>query len=69
MPIEFSNVIAGKSRGNGGIFSVQSIDLAQLGERASPVEVLDQFRVRSRPFGANSYCRTYASAFECSANP
>jgi len=50
MPIEFLKVIAGKSRGNGGTFSVQSIDLAQWGERASPVEVLDQFRVRSRPF-------------------
>ena len=50
MSVEFSKVVAGKIRGNGGTFSVQSIDLAQLGEWSSPVEVLDQFRVRSRPF-------------------
>jgi len=37
MPIEFSKVIAGKSRGNGGTFSVQSIDLAQLGARAGVI--------------------------------
>jgi hypothetical protein len=50
MSIQFSKVIASNLHGKGGTFSVHRIDLAQLGERASPVEVLDQFRVRSRPF-------------------
>jgi redox-sensitive bicupin YhaK (pirin superfamily) len=32
------------------MFSIQSIDLQELGQRASPVIVLDDFRVSGRPF-------------------
>lgn len=50
MSIHFSPVIATQPQGNGGNFSVQSIDLKRLGSRASPMVVVDDFRVRGRPF-------------------
>jgi len=55
MPIEFSPVIAAKAHASGGIFSVQSIDLEGLGERASPFALLDTFRVSGRPFGPHPH--------------
>jgi redox-sensitive bicupin YhaK (pirin superfamily) len=50
MSVQFTKLIASLASGKGSTFSVQSIDLDELGERASPIAVLDQFRVRSRPF-------------------
>ena len=50
MSIEFSRVIAARAQGSGSNFSVKRIELHELGERASPVVVLDDFRVRDRPF-------------------
>lgn len=50
MPVQFSKVIPSETHGKGRTFSVQSIDLDELGDRASPIAVLDQFRVRSQPF-------------------
>jgi redox-sensitive bicupin YhaK (pirin superfamily) len=50
MSIQFSPVIAARPQGKGGSFSVKSIDLDELGERASPVAVLHDFRVSGRPF-------------------
>jgi len=50
MSVQFTRLIASQTSGKGSTFSVQSIDLGELGERATPVAVLDQFRVRSRPF-------------------
>lgn len=49
MATEFSPIITSQGRG-GGSFSLQQLDLHQWGERASPVEVLDHFRVSGRPF-------------------
>lgn len=50
MSIQFSKVIASRIQTNSRPFFVRAIDLAQFGERASPVEVLDHFRVSGRPF-------------------
>lgn len=49
MPIHFSPVIAAKLRGNSS-FSVHAVDLAALRYIGLPVVVLDEFRVRGRPF-------------------
>ena len=49
MTVQFSPVIAANERGN-GMFSVKAIDLESLGESASPIIVLDHFRVRGQPF-------------------
>jgi redox-sensitive bicupin YhaK (pirin superfamily) len=50
MSIEFSPVLATQACGNRDGFSVKSIGLHELGERASPVVLLDEFRVSGRPF-------------------
>ena len=50
MSVQFSPVMATRARGNGSTFSVKSIDLHELGKQASPVVVLDEFRVRGQPF-------------------
>jgi len=50
MSIQISPVIAAQTQGHGGAFSIKAIDLHKLGERASPIIVLDEFRVRGRPF-------------------
>jgi hypothetical protein len=40
---------------NCGVFSANSIGLHDLDERASPAAVLDDFRVRGRPFGPHPH--------------
>ena len=50
MSVQFSRVIAARPDGNGDAFSIQSIDLHELGKRASPITVLHNSRVRGRPF-------------------
>jgi len=47
--VQFSPVVAAKKRGS-GMFSVKAIDLESLGECASPIVVLDHFRVCGQPF-------------------
>jgi redox-sensitive bicupin YhaK (pirin superfamily) len=54
MSIEFSPVVAAVARGSDR-FSVKSIDLEALGHRASPLQVLDDFRVRGQPFGPHPH--------------
>lgn len=55
MAIQLSRVVAAQSKGNDGSFSVRSIDLHELGVAASPVAVLDDFRVSGRPFGPHPH--------------
>lgn len=55
MPIRFSDIISAQTRGNGRSFSVRSIDLDALGMRASPIAVLDDFRVRGKPFAPHPH--------------
>ena len=50
MSIRFSPVIAAQDRGTGSTFSVKALDLADVGDSVSPVIVLDDFRVKGRPF-------------------
>jgi redox-sensitive bicupin YhaK (pirin superfamily) len=50
MPLQFSPVVASLTHGKKGDFSVKAIDIKELGKGASPVVVLDEFRVSSRPF-------------------
>src|SRR5271165_5517593 len=55
MAIQFSNVLAAKPWGKGEVFSAKGVNLYELGERASPIVVLDDFRVRGRPFGPHPH--------------
>jgi hypothetical protein len=50
MDIQFSQPIAAQTRGNSTDFSIKAIGLHDLAKRASPVLVLDEFRVTGRPF-------------------
>lgn len=50
MSIEFSPVVAAQTRQSSAAFSVKAVDLHEFGEAASPVIVLDDFRVSGRPF-------------------
>ncbi len=55
MTIQFSPVLSSRPQGHGGPFSVRSIDLSELGPRASPVLVFDDFRVSRSPFGPHPH--------------
>ena len=55
MSVQLSPVMPATTWENGGVFSANSIRLHDLGERASPVAVLDDFRVRGRPFGPHPH--------------
>jgi redox-sensitive bicupin YhaK (pirin superfamily) len=55
MSIQFSPVVTSKAVGKKNSFSVQSIDMKELSPFASPVLVLDEFRVRGRPFPAHPH--------------
>jgi len=54
MSIQFSPIIAAQAQ-NVSTFSVQNIDLQKLGERASPLELFHDFRLRGRPFGPHPH--------------
>jgi redox-sensitive bicupin YhaK (pirin superfamily) len=54
MPIQLSNVISGRASVRPS-FSVRSFDLHALGEQASPVVVLDEFRVSRQPFAPHPH--------------
>ena len=49
MSIQFSPVITARKRG-GGAFTIKAFELDELAGAASPVVVLDDFRVRGQPF-------------------
>lgn len=50
MAVELSSAISSQQSASSGAFAVRAIDLAAFGEWASPVLVLDHFRVTGRPF-------------------
>jgi len=54
MGIQLSAVISSVERRRNS-FSVRSLDLEPLGDTASPVTVLDNFRVKGRPFGPHPH--------------
>ena len=55
MSIQLSSIMPATTWKNGRDFSANSIRLHELGERASPVAVLDDFRVRGEPFGPHPH--------------
>jgi len=55
MPIQFSSVIAAKQRALPGFSSLLFVDLDELGVAASPVAVLDDFRVPGLPFSPHPH--------------
>ena len=55
MSTQFSPVIAAHAQGANGSISVQSLDLDTLGEWASPVILLHDFRLRGRPFAPHPH--------------
>lgn len=55
MPIQFSPVIPADARQMGSALAVKSLPLTQLGNRASPIVVFDDFRVRGNPFGPHPH--------------
>lgn len=54
VPIQLSTVLQAHGRGD-RLFSVRSLDLGRLGRAASPVVVLDDFRVIRGPFGPHPH--------------
>ncbi len=54
MSIQFSPIVAASERGSGS-FVVKAIDLSALGDLGLPVTVLDDFRVRGRPFAPHPH--------------
>jgi redox-sensitive bicupin YhaK (pirin superfamily) len=69
MAVEFSPVIPVQARGNGDTFSVKSLDLESLGRRVSPIAVLDEFRVRGRPFGPHPHAGFSAITYVLEDSP
>ena len=55
MSIQFSALVASRAHAIGDSFSAHSLDLGELGQAASPVLVLDDFRVRGHPFGPHPH--------------
>lgn len=55
MPIQFSPVIAAKQRALPGFSSLLYVDIDELGVAASPVAVLDDFRVGGMPFSPHPH--------------
>ena len=55
MSVQFSLILTTSRRGDRKSFQVDSLDLTPLGNRASPVFVLDDFRVRGQPFAPHPH--------------
>jgi redox-sensitive bicupin YhaK (pirin superfamily) len=69
MGIEFSGVVASRAHAKGKIFSVKSISVRELGERASPLIILDHFWVRGHPFGIHPHAGFSAVAYVLENSP
>jgi len=55
MPVQFSPVVPARHRPLAGFRSLQFVDLDELGVAASPLAVLDDFRVSEMPFSAHPH--------------
>ena len=55
MAMRVSPVVQAQSHSSGGIFSVSTIDLSRMSGLASPLVLLDNFRVSGRPFGPHPH--------------
>jgi len=64
MSIQFSSVLSTHSRGQPGLFSVKSVDLKKAGiEKTSPIIVIDDFRVKGRPFPPHPHAGFSANTY------
>ena len=63
--IYFSPVVRTRARGQGGPFAVRSVELDRLGEDASPIVVLDDFRVSRHVFGPHPHAGFSAVTYVC----
>ena len=55
MVTHVSDIVQARRHSSGGIFSVNTIDLAQLNGLAAPLVLLDNFRVSGQPFGPHPH--------------
>lgn len=55
MALRVSPIVPAYRHGGGGIFSVNTIDLSRLEGLASPLALLDNFRVAGQPFGPHPH--------------
>lgn len=55
MTARISDIVHARRHGSGNIFSVSSIDLAAMNGLASPLVLLDNFRVSGQPFGPHPH--------------
>lgn len=53
--VRFSEIVHAQRHSSGGIFSVNTIDLAQMNDLSSPLALLDNFRVSGQPFGPHPH--------------
>jgi len=67
--IHFSPVLQSRARGGGSVFSVRSVELSQLRERALPVLVLDDFRVSQHIFGPHPHAGFSAVTYVLQDSP
>ena len=55
MSVRFTSIVPARTRNHGGGFSLKAVSLHDLAEAASPVTVLDDFRVRDQPFSPHPH--------------
>ena len=55
MTPQFSTIVTARHHQSGGIFSVHAIELSRLDGLASPLALLDDFRVSGAPFGPHPH--------------
>jgi len=55
MLMRWSPIVGSRTKQFGTTFSVKSLNLQELGDRASPLVVLDNFRVAGHPFGPHPH--------------
>lgn len=55
MATRVSDIVQARRRSSGSSFSVNAVDLARMGGLASPLALLDNFRVSGQPFGPHPH--------------
>ena len=55
MTPQFSTIVKARHHQSGGIFSVHAVDLSEMDGLASPLALLDDFRVSGAPFGPHPH--------------
>ena len=55
MSLRVSDIVSARRHSSGGIFAVNTIDLSRMEGLASPLALLDNFRVAGQPFGPHPH--------------